>query len=244
MTLCLINAVISVILALKKNYKGEVSTLNFYSYTDGMGTLLGWVGDPTDFHLTWKSIPCCARITSKSKLQMHNSKQQQQQKPILHTFLWSALCTALSAEYQTCLVSSSSFKSVTVTSRSGLPVLQQNEVFIYWIHSRHVTAILHLHHADEQFGFYDLFPNLSLAFYMQHITKNYFWQHRIHIALLLPMYSLCKYVYNINCTFVLCNWFSMNISHWVLNSSKRTLLKSTQWHCEYLMTALPTACIL
>lgn len=52
MTLCLINAVISVILALKKNYKGEVSTLNFYSYTDGMGTLLGWVGDPTDFHLT------------------------------------------------------------------------------------------------------------------------------------------------------------------------------------------------
>lgn len=52
MALWLVSTVTSVILAQKKYNKGEVSTLSFYSYTDGMGTQLGWVGDPIDFHLT------------------------------------------------------------------------------------------------------------------------------------------------------------------------------------------------
>ena len=136
-------------------------------------------------------------------------------------------------------------------SRPGPPLLQQNKVWIHLIHKQHLTAILHLHHAvnspEEQFRFYDLFPNPQFRVFTCNILLGSTYGNTGYILLPYCLYTVYVNTSVIWITFLsVCNLFSKNISHWVLISPKRMLLKPTGWCCEDIpeKTAIPTASLL
>lgn len=144
------------------------------------------VEDIADISATWKSVLCCARNTSRlwSGLTWPTNTKQKQS---IH-FFWSALLH-LSA-YQPCLelISSSGLSSVT-HYRPEPPLLQQNTVWMHLIHKQHLTAILYIHHAlnspEEEFRFYDFFPNPQFRVFICNVSLGSTMQYCIYTDALL-----------------------------------------------------------